>query len=274
MPLWTWYGLSRGKATTDWPLRGNEHGQDNVLGLPRYHPEQCRSDCSACADACLPQAITLRNPGSNEGVGPRLDIDYGRCIACQSCVEACPEGAMQTTQDWAFGVREREDLIWRESVDGSPARTLKQRIAGMFRRSLHIRHLDAGSCNGCESELQALGNPFYNLHRLGIFFTPSPRAADLLLVTGPVTYAMKPALLSTYDAMPEPRWVMASGTCAVSGAMVGGDYSCHHGVQDLLPVDLFLPGCPPSPAALIEALLVLLDRHPQRVQGGHYHELG
>lgn len=119
-----------------------------------------------------------------------------------------------------------------------------------------------------ESELQALNNPFYNLHRLGIFFTPSPRFADLLLVTGPLTHAMREPLRVTYDAMPQPRWVMAVGTCAVSGGISGGGYACGTGLEDVLPVDVYLPGCPPNPAAMIEALLMFLDRVPQRVTGG------
>ena len=137
-----------------------------------------------------------------------------------------------------------------------------------FWRSLHIRHVDAGSCNGCESELQALNNPFYNLHRLGVFFTPSPRFADLLLVTGPVTNAMHDPLQAAYDAMPEPRWVMAVGTCAVSGGIAGGNYACGTGLDGVLPVDVYLPGCPPNPAAIMEALLMFLERAPQRVRGG------
>ncbi len=102
----------------------------------------------------------------------------------------------------------------------------------------------------------------------GIFFTPSPRFADLLLVTGPVTYAMHEPLRRVYDAMPEPRWVMAYGTCAVSGGIAPGDYACGHGLEGILPVDLYLPGCPPNPAAIIEALLMFLDRAPQRAHGG------
>jgi Ni,Fe-hydrogenase III small subunit len=141
-----------------------------------------------------------------------------------------------------------------------------------FRRSLHVRHVDAGSCNGCESELQALNNPFYNLHRLGIFFTPSPRFADLLLVTGPVTRAMEAPLRATYEAMPLPRWVMAVGTCAVSGGIAEGGYACGHGLEGVIPVDVYLPGCPPNPAAIIEALLMFLDRAPQRVKGGRIGE--
>jgi Ni,Fe-hydrogenase III small subunit len=174
------------------------------------------------------------------------------------------------SKDWAFGVRRREDLVWIEALASKPAQELKKDIQRCFRRSLHIRHVDAGSCNGCESELQALNNPYYNLHRLGIFFTPSPRFADLLLVTGSVTYAMREALLETYNAMPEPRWVMAMGTCAVSGGATAGGYSCGHGVEGILPVDIYVPGCPPNPAAMIQALLLLLNRSSQLVQGGHY----
>ena len=148
------------------------------------------------------------------------------------------------------------------------AEALKGQIRRVFGRSLHVRHVDAGSCNGCESELQALNNPFYNLHRLGVFFTASPRHADLLLVTGPVTYAMRGPLLEAYEAMPDPRFVMAVGTCAVSGGTNGGGYACGNGLDGVLPVDVYLPGCPPNPAAIIHALLMLLERAPQRVRGG------
>ncbi|WP_150291041.1 4Fe-4S binding protein [Sphingobium estronivorans] len=261
MALWTFFGLRQGSATTRWPAPDGDDGQADVLGMPRYHPELCGDGCGVCAEACPTGAIIVDPAG-------KIEVDYGRCIACQLCVEACPDGAMTASGDWAFGVRRREDLRWSENGDApaSPAPT-----AG-YRRSLHIRHVDAGSCNGCESELQALNNPIYNLHRLGIFFTPSPRFADLLLVTGPVTNAMIEPLKAAYEAMPEPRWVMATGTCAVSGALTGGGYAAQRGLGDTLPVDVWLPGCPPNPAAIIEALLMFLDRMPQRVRGGTYGE--
>ena len=166
-------------------------------------------------------------------VGRGLTLDYGKCIACQLCTESCPTDALIKSNDWAFGVQRREDLVWVEALASRPAQELKRNIQRCFGHSLHIRHVDAGSCNGCESELQALNNPYYNLHRLGIFFTPSPRFADLLLVTGSVTYAMREALLETYNAMPEPRWVLAMGTCAVSGGVTGGGYSCGHGIEGI-----------------------------------------
>ncbi|HTT78122.1 MAG TPA: NADH-quinone oxidoreductase subunit NuoB [Stellaceae bacterium] len=265
MPLWTWFGLSHGQATLPWPRREGAPGQEGVFGMPRFAPERCAPDCAACAAACPTEAITV-DKGSDGG--ERLRVDYGLCVVCQLCVEACPEGAATASFDWAFGVRERSDLLL-STAEAATRRPDAPAQRNGFRRSLHIRHVDAGSCNGCESELQALSNPFYNLHRLGIFFTPSPRYADLLLVTGPVTYAMHEPLRRAWEAMPEPRWVMACGTCAVSGGAVGGGYSCGNGLDGVLPVDLYLPGCPPNPSAIIEALLMFLDRAPQRVRGGN-----
>ena len=261
MALWTLFGLLSGKATTSWPRESGKNGQDGVLGMPRYSESACKDDCQACADVCPTKAIEVRDDV--------LAVDYGRCIVCQLCVEACPTGAMTSSNDWAFGVRDRADLLWSKS--GTRQERARSSDRRAFRRSLHIRHVDAGSCNGCESELQALNNPFYNLHRLGIFFTPSPRFADLLLVTGPVTKAMHAPLKAAYEAMAEPRWVMAMGTCAVSGGISGGNYASGTGLEGVLPVDLYLPGCPPNPAAVMEALLMFLDRVPQRVVGGQIH---
>jgi len=266
MPFWTFFGLQQGKATTPWPLSGERAGQEGVLGMPRFEPDACGSGCQDCAAVCPTGAITVEPAKSGN---ERLAVDYGRCIVCQLCVEACPGDAARSSFDWAFGVRDRADLILSDRVTPLPSVGAHPARHG-FRRSLHIRHVDAGSCNGCESELQALNNPFYNLHRLGIFFTPSPRFADLLLVTGPVTYAMREPLRRTYEAMPEPRWVMAFGTCSVSGGVAGGGYACHTGLEGVLPVDLYLPGCPPNPAAIIETLLMFLDRAPARVKGGHF----
>jgi Ni,Fe-hydrogenase III small subunit/ferredoxin len=263
MPLWTLLGLLQGKETTSWPLAQGTDGQEGFLGMPRYRPDLCRDDCKACADICPTHAITMRE---QSGPGGALMVDYGRCVVCQLCTEVCPTGAMATSSDWAFGARERSDLVWRENPTATPAPNADARRA--FRRSLHVRHVDAGSCNGCESELQALNNPFYNLHRLGIFFTASPRFADLLLVTGPVTNAMLGPLRTTYEAMAEPRWVLAVGTCAVSGGVAEGGYACGHGLDGVIPVDVYLPGCPPNPAAIIQALLMFLDRAPQRIEGG------
>lgn len=266
MPFWTFFGLQKGRATTAWPRDTADAGQQGVLGMPRFEPERCEPECRECAAVCPTGAISVQ-PG--QAGKERLAVDYGRCIVCQLCTEVCPTEAAVASFDWAFGTRERTELL-RSDVAAPRSMAREDRNSrDEFRRSLHIRHVDAGSCNGCESELQALDNPFYNLHRFGIFFTPSPRFADLLLITGPVTYAMREPLRRAYEAMPDPRWVMALGTCAVSGGVAGGGYASGNGLEEVLPVDLYLPGCPPNPAAIIDALLMFLDRVPQKLRGGH-----
>lgn len=127
-------------------------------------------------------------------------------------------------------------------------------------RSLSIRHVDAGSCNGCELEIHALANAFYDLERFGLRFVASPRHADVLTVTGPVTKNMREALLRTYEAMPDPKWVVAIGTCGVDGGLFAGSDTVVGGVNDVLPVDLTIRGCPPSPRQLLAGLLALLQQ--------------
>jgi formate hydrogenlyase subunit 7 len=146
------------------------------------------------------------------------------------------------------------------------AAVLRDRIQRLFRRSLHIRHVDAGSCNACESEIRLLTSPYYDMHRLGIFFTTSPRHADLLLVTGPITRAMADPLKRTFEAMPDPRLVVAAGACACSGGIFPRSEFTLGGLAEVLPVDVFIPGCPPSPLSLIHGLLVALGRAEQRLQ--------
>ena len=153
------------------------------------------------------------------------------------------------------GSRAREPTIrssprWRRRSRKRAERTLG--------RSLAIRHVDAGSCNGCELEIHALDNAFYDLERFGFRFVASPRHADVLLVTGPVTLNMREALKRTYDATPAPKWVVASGACAADGGVFAGSYAVAGGVSDVVPVDLVIPGCPPSPATLLKGLLALM----------------
>src|SRR5882757_3410063 len=131
------------------------------------------------------------------------------------------------------------------------AQSVNRAARARLGRSLSIRHVDAGSCNGCELEIHALNNAFYDLERLGLRFVASPRHADVLTVTGPVTKNMREALRRTYDAMPDPKWVVAIGTCAADGGMFAGSYAVEGGVKDVLPVDLHIRGCPPSPTAIL-----------------------
>src|SRR5271165_2994664 len=138
------------------------------------------------------------------------------------------------------------------------AATVKKAALARLGRSLSIRQVDAGSCNACELEIHALGNAFYDLERFGLRFVASPRHADVLLVTGPVTLNMREALQRTYDATPGPKWVVASGSCAADGGVFAGSYAIAGGVSSVVPVDLVIPGCPPSPATLLRGLLALM----------------
>jgi Ni,Fe-hydrogenase III small subunit len=139
------------------------------------------------------------------------------------------------------------------------AKSVERAARAKLGRSLSIREVDAGSCNGCELEIHALNNAFYDLERFGFHFVASPRHADVLLVTGPVTKNMREALQRTYDATPDPKWVVAIGACAVDGGIFRGSYAVEGGVKDVIPVDLHIRGCPPSPTELLKGLLALLE---------------
>ncbi len=153
----------------------------------------------------------------------------------------------------AVSVREAADELHRRSVQA-------------FGRSLHIRTVDTGSCGACEAELRLLSSPRYDLHRLGLFFAPAPRHADCLMVTGPGTFAMDHALMTTYEAMPDPKIVVAVGACPMGGVF-GPDEYTHSDLSAQLPVDVYIPGCPPSPLALLQGLLLALDRSQARRHG-------
>jgi Ni,Fe-hydrogenase III small subunit len=141
---------------------------------------------------------------------------------------------------------------------------LRERARRRLGRSLSIRAIDAGSCNGCELELHALNNPYYDLERFGLRFVASPRHADVLLVTGPVTKNMREALERTYAATPDPKWVVAAGTCALDGGLFAGSYAVESGVAKVIPVDLHIRGCPPSPLQLLKGLLALMEMQRSR----------
>ena len=154
------------------------------------------------------------------------------------------------------------------AADGEAAlaERLRQRVASQFGRSLHIRTLDTGSCAVCEQEIRLLSAPHYDLHRLGFFLTPAPRHADLLMVTGPMIRAFDVAARKTYEAMPGPKLVVATGACALGG-VYPADAFVHGTVGEILPVDVWIPGCPPSPLALLQGLLVAVDRLAEKVSG-------
>jgi Ni,Fe-hydrogenase III small subunit len=207
-------------------------------------------------------------------------VSYAACIQCGECVGGCPDRAISPSTRIDVAAYSREQLArtgvfgldpvsgrWTfraEEIAGGAslaeaAARLRARIQGRLGRSLHVRQVDAGSCNACELEIAATANPVYDLERFGIHFVASPRHADVLLVTGPVTRNMEIALRRTYDATPEPRVVVAVGACGCSAGLFGeGTYASVGGVDRVVPVDVYVPGCPPRPQAILHGLLVAM----------------
>ncbi|TLM65952.1 MAG: 4Fe-4S dicluster domain-containing protein [Deltaproteobacteria bacterium] len=224
---------------------------ERFRGAPRIDPGRCVDDCRLCAAACPFGAI---EPAA---AGVRLDL--GRCIFCGECAAACPTGALAFSRDHRLAARCRDDLL--AGPDGHRlAIALDGEMRRLFGRSLKLRQVSAGGCNACEADLNVLNTLVFDLGRFGIQFVASPRHADGLLVTGPVSENMRSALLETFAALPAPKLVIASGACAIGGGPFRGSPECHDGIGALLPVDLYIPGCPPHPYTALDGLLRLLGR--------------
>ena len=249
---------------------------ENFRGRPVFDFKRWR-DARPAANVCPTGAISLHDSNT----GRRVEVDYGLCVFCGLCAEATPDGAVQVTQEFELAAFERRDLVIAANYtlrpDGSHeelsailpqnlhsggveaiGKRLRDHIHSTFGRSLAIREVDAGSCNGCEIEITALNNSIHDLERFGIQFVASPRHADMLLVTGPVTRNMEMALRKTYDATPDPKLVVAVGACGISGGIFGKSYASLGGVDEVIPVDVYVPGCPPRPEALLHGILVAI----------------
>jgi Ni,Fe-hydrogenase III small subunit/formate hydrogenlyase subunit 6/NADH:ubiquinone oxidoreductase subunit I len=218
---------------------------------------------------CPAGAISERFDGSGRHVG----LDLARCVFCGRCAEHPSEDAVVMGRDFELAARRRDDLRVEVIADDPSVLTTtptldrdavaaraSSEIRRVLGRSLHLRHLDAGSCNACDWELNALLNPVYDVRRLGIDFVASPRHADGVIVTGSVTRNLETAVRRTVEAIPDPRIVIAVGACAASGGVVGEGYASAGGVDRVLPVDVYIPGCPPRPEAIIFGILVALGR--------------
>ena len=246
--------LRQGYRTIRFPRKAPPALPDRFRGLPRLDASACAEGCRECAAACPVGAIAIH--GAERGRG--LTVDLGRCMFCADCVESCPTGAIAFTGDYRLSVRARDDLV----TDGSLrlADAIARKLRRLLGRSLRLRQLSAGGCNACEADSNVLTTVGWDIGRFGIAFVASPRHADGLLVTGPVTRNMRGALEKTYEAVPSPKLVIAVGACAISGGLYARSPETCGGVAGILPVDLFVPGCPPHPLTLLDGLLRLLGR--------------
>jgi Ni,Fe-hydrogenase III small subunit/ferredoxin len=269
--------FATGIVTTAYPLARAE-----VSSQARGRPEVDFTnwkDARPAVAACPTGALACADSGGTRSV----TLDLGKCTFCGLCAEA--DAAIRMTNVFELAARRKEDLVTTARYElgsgGTHTKLLgpqlaalnpqpppleavgaevKARVDKVLGRSLHIREVDAGSCNGCEVEIVGLNSPVYDIERFGIHFVASPRHADMLLVTGPVSRNMELALRKTYDATPAPRLVVAVGACGCSGGIFGQNYASLGGVDKVIPVDVYIPGCPPNPHALLHGILLALGR--------------
>jgi Ni,Fe-hydrogenase III small subunit/ferredoxin len=239
--------------TIAWPDGPPPPLPDRLRGCPAFGDRPCPAGCRACVDACPVGALDLA------AGHPRIDL--GKCLFCPECATACPQQTLAFTPDYRLATRQRDDLIL---TPGQPALRLAGALEGTLKsvlgRSLKLRQVSAGGCNACEADVNVLNTLAWDLGRFGIQFVASPRHADGLLVTGPVTANMRLALEKTWAAVPEPKIAIAVGACAIAGGPYAGHPEQANGAGSIIPIDLFVPGCPPHPLTILDGLLRLLGR--------------
>jgi Ni,Fe-hydrogenase III small subunit/formate hydrogenlyase subunit 6/NADH:ubiquinone oxidoreductase subunit I len=275
--------VSTGIATVNYPAEPARISE-YFRGRPDFEFEKW-TDARPAVEVCPTGAIAL----SDDGDSRKVTVDYGLCVFCGLCAEASSDPAVRITQEFELATSDRRNLVLTAEYELNPDGThrrlrrvdhplpnaerdveglgqkAREAIRKILGRSLAIREVDAGSCNGCELEIVALNNPVHDIERFGIQFVASPRHADMLLVTGPVSRNMELALLKTYQAMADPKVVVAVGACGISGGIFGANYASLGGADKVLPVDVYIPGCPPRPQALLHGILLAVGRLAQRL---------
>jgi Ni,Fe-hydrogenase III small subunit/Pyruvate/2-oxoacid:ferredoxin oxidoreductase delta subunit len=247
------YLLSQPRATVAAPPFPNF--DPDHRGLPMVTDSPCAgSACNACAEACPTDAIFVKD----ESGSGKVTLDLGRCIGCGLCVELCPSETIVENASTSVAQRKREDLILSNEkkpdyAASDQAQSGSKSADNMFANSVHARVVSTG-CSACDAEIGASGNPVFDIERFGIHIVASPRYADALMVTGPVSRGMQDPLIRCYEAMPDPRIVIAVGTCAISGGVHRDGYTRANGTDSILSVDVYIPGCPPHPWSIIHAV--------------------
>ena len=221
-------------------------------GFPQFKPNLC-THCNKCISNCPVQAIS-----------EDLTVDIGKCQFCGECIKLCPSGAATFTNFHHTGATDRETLKITPGTTPEEyeknAIQIRKEIVAMFGRSLKLRSVSAGGCNGCELELNATGNVNFDLGRYGIDIAASPRHADVIIISGPISCNMAYALQATYDAVPEPKIVILLGSCAISGGVFANSPELDRDFLEKNKIDLYIPGCPPHPLTIANAILAFLNR--------------
>jgi Ni,Fe-hydrogenase III small subunit/NAD-dependent dihydropyrimidine dehydrogenase PreA subunit len=226
---------------------------DAALGMPAIAESACEgAHCRRCAEVCPTQAILV----TEDELGGVVALDRGRCIGCNACIEACPSGVIVSDRSTRTATRTRDELALTNRLRAKVEPTPSSRP---FLRSIHIREVSTG-CNATDQEVAAATNPIFDIARFGVHFVASPRHADALLVTGPVGRAMQEPLQRCFDAMTEPRMIIAVGTCAISGGLHRDGYADANGISDAYPISAYVPGSPPHPWSIIHGILLAMGR--------------
>ncbi len=256
--------LKTGVVTSQYPAVP-EQAPLGFRGKPILDQQKCNA-CGACVQSCPSGALTL--PQQTSALPPKLKLD--QCVFCAACEACCSQGAIVLSQEFELAHKAGATQLAKREDSDRPK--WLERLKSVLGKSVHIRHVDAGSCNGCDWEMSHLLNSIYDIQRLGFDFVASPRHADFLMVTGGVTRNLETALLRTHTATPEPRLVIAVGSCACSGGVFQNSYAVAGGVDKLVPVEVYIPGCPPRPQALIQGLMLALDKMEQKVEPAEVEE--